>query len=311
MELNSLRYFICVANYLSFSKAAQHLYISQPALSYHISNLEKELGVPLFIRDKRQISLTNAGQILLNEATQICEHVDSAYNKIAALSAPTTDTLRFAFLELLITPCFNQFISPFLNRYPSIHGVIERYSNTALLDSLLQKNTCDFAFTRVFLCDLYGYSENLSYQVVFHDSLSIVVPQNHPCARLDCIQDLSPLAGSPLLMLDKEVAGDCYDPCFKKLLQSHGFGATIPDYLLRNMDDLLGQVAAGRGISIVPFHDSIDIAYNGAKLIRLVGDDVPSADIVLAWNRAAMNQNKEQFLSYISEHAPVPSALPV
>lgn len=307
MELNSLRYFISVADYLSFSKAAQHLYISQPALSYHISNLERELGVPLFVRNKRQISLTKAGQLLLEEARQICGHVDAAYDKISALSTFTADTLRFAFLEMLITPCFNRFISPFLKRYPSIHGVIERYSNNVLLDGLLQKNTCDFAFTRAFLCDQYGYSENLSYRVVLWDSVSIVVPQNHPCARLDSICDLSPLTGSTLLMLDKAVAGDCYESFFKKVLQSHGFSITGPDYPLRNMDDLLGQVAAGRGISIVPFYDSIDVAYNGVKLIRLTGDDVPNANIVLAWNRFAINENKEQFLSYLSEHAPLPS----
>lgn len=303
MELNSLRYFICVADHLSFSKAAKLLYVSQPTLSYHISNLEKELGAPLFIRDKRQIFLTEAGQILLEEAKQISEHANAAASRIAALSAVTSGTLRFGFLELLITPCFNQFVSPFLNQHPQFHGVMERCSNPFLLDALLLRSTYDFAFTRAFLCDLYGQPDNLSRLTVMKDDLAIIIPQNHPCAHLDAISDLSVFSGSKLLLLDKTVAGSCYEPCFRQVLLHHGFSA-CPDYYIRNMDDLLGQVAAGRGISLVPFYTSIDLAYNGAKLIRLEGDDVPCADVVLAWNNEAMPRQKQKFLAYIQQKVP-------
>lgn len=299
MELNSLRYFICVADNLSFSQAARQLYISQPALSYHISNLEKELGAQLFIRDKRKITLTKAGEILLKEAGEICEHADTIYRKITALSSACADTLRFGFVEMLISTCFNRFISPFLYANPDVHGVMERCSNVSLLDDLVFRKVYDFAFTRKFLCDLYGSREQLSCLTILPDSISIVVPQSHPYAHLDAVEDLSILAENKLLMLDKDVSGNCYDPCFKLLLQAHGYPADTPDYWIRNMDDLLGQVAAGRGISIVPFHRSVEIPFNGVKLIQLLGDDVPSADIVAAWCHTDMTAQKEQFLQHI------------
>ena len=302
MELNSLRYFVCVANYLSFSRAAEHLYISQPALSYHISNLEKELGVSLFIREKRHIALTEAGKILLEEADQVCSHVNAAFQRVAQLTEASANTLRFGFVELLITPCFNHFISPFLLQNPQFHGVTERCSNLHLLDELLLKNSYDFVFSRKFLCDLYRDPKQLATRTVMRDCVSIIVPSSYPCSQYKSIRDLSPLSEYKLLMLDQSVAGDCYDPCFKTLLSAHGYFSAPHDCAVRNMDDLMGQVAAGRGFSIVPFYHTIPLSYHGAKLIRLEGDDVPNADIVLAWNHSSMTPSKEQFLSFINTH---------
>ena len=77
MELKALRCFLAVAEQLNFTKAAESLYISQPTLSIHIRELETELGAALFLRDHRQVFLTNQGAALLPAARQIIECVDS------------------------------------------------------------------------------------------------------------------------------------------------------------------------------------------------------------------------------------------
>ena len=68
MELRQLRYFIAVAERLSFSKAAQHLHITVPPLSRQIRQLEEEFGIELLARDRRNVALTDAGRMLLREA---------------------------------------------------------------------------------------------------------------------------------------------------------------------------------------------------------------------------------------------------
>ena len=77
MELKALRCFVAVAEQLNFTKAAETLYISQPTLSIHIRELENELGAALFLRDHRQVFLTNQGVALLPAARQILESVDA------------------------------------------------------------------------------------------------------------------------------------------------------------------------------------------------------------------------------------------
>lgn len=77
MDLRHLRYFMAVANTLSFSRAARVLYLSQPSLSQQIANLEKELGVQLFQRDKHTVALTPAGEVLFDRAEKLLAQADS------------------------------------------------------------------------------------------------------------------------------------------------------------------------------------------------------------------------------------------
>ena len=71
MELKQLEYFLKVAEQLNFSRAAESLYISQPALSYQIAELERELNAELFVRDRRKVSLTPAGEALMLPAREM------------------------------------------------------------------------------------------------------------------------------------------------------------------------------------------------------------------------------------------------
>jgi DNA-binding transcriptional LysR family regulator len=76
MDIQSLRYFVCVGEHLSFTQAAKALFISQPALSNKIVDLENELGAPLFERTTRRVSFTPTGKYFFAEAKQIVQRID-------------------------------------------------------------------------------------------------------------------------------------------------------------------------------------------------------------------------------------------
>lgn len=97
MELKQLHYFLKVAEHLNFSRAAESLYISQPALSYQIAELERELATELFIRDRRKISLSPAGMALVEPAKAMLEQADRLPALLKEESGRETGLLRIGF----------------------------------------------------------------------------------------------------------------------------------------------------------------------------------------------------------------------
>lgn len=97
MELKQLHYFLKVAEFLNFSRAAEALYISQPALSYQIAELERELGTELFTRDRRKVYLTPAGMALVEPAKSILEQAGSLPELVRQDSGHEAGLLRIGF----------------------------------------------------------------------------------------------------------------------------------------------------------------------------------------------------------------------
>lgn len=126
VDIKQLEFFITVAEHLNFSRAAEALYVSQPALSYQISELEKELGQQLFVRDRRNIRLTAAGNVLLrpardvvNQALQlrsIAEHGQKAENLDSGFLKIALDATEDHFETTGIT----EVIADFVEQHPNV-----------------------------------------------------------------------------------------------------------------------------------------------------------------------------------------------
>jgi DNA-binding transcriptional MerR regulator len=120
MDLQQLRYFVAVANHLNFSKAAKQLYVTQPTISHQIAVLEEQLGAKLFLRDKRSVHLTPAGEIFLKEAEKIIKSANDAVemnnakrhyytiSQISKILDIPADTLRYFEKKGIIKPIINK-----------------------------------------------------------------------------------------------------------------------------------------------------------------------------------------------------------
>jgi DNA-binding transcriptional LysR family regulator len=93
MDLRRLKCFIAVAEDLHFGRAAERVHLSQPAVSLQIKSLEDELGVQLFSRTNRRVSLTHAGAVFFNEAKGLLEHTEAVLNSIRELDSEGPDKL--------------------------------------------------------------------------------------------------------------------------------------------------------------------------------------------------------------------------
>src|SRR5689334_1414636 len=102
VELRHLRYFVAVAEELHFRRAAERLYVAQPAVSEQVRKLEEELGVRLFDRSHRNVSLTAAGAALLDEARRVLRQVEIACTAARGAAHGSADKLRLGHLPELL-----------------------------------------------------------------------------------------------------------------------------------------------------------------------------------------------------------------
>ena len=96
MELRQLEYFVTVANLKNLSKASQVLFVSQPALSKSISSLEEELGVQLFERRNRKMTLTTVGQVFFNRTVRLLKDLDTSVSEIRQMSGQISSVLTIS-----------------------------------------------------------------------------------------------------------------------------------------------------------------------------------------------------------------------
>src|SRR5215468_4111199 len=144
-HLRDLRYFVAVAEELSFTRAAGRLHISQPALSKQIQGLEITLRAQLLARDRRQVELTPAGAALLDVARRLLEQWDEGMAVVADAAAEQTRTLRVGTLTSLGRALYPGVVSHFAKREPGWHIELHSFS-WADPTAGLRDQTTDAAF---------------------------------------------------------------------------------------------------------------------------------------------------------------------
>jgi DNA-binding transcriptional LysR family regulator len=184
MELRHLRYFVAVAEELSFSRAAERLYIAQPPLSQQIQQLEKEIGVTLFDRAKRHIQLTDAGHAFLREAQAILARVEAAVETARKTDRGEMGWLRIGFAGVAAYEVLPAILRVFRQQYPHVelqlNELTEAEQQQALYDERIHVGLMRSLTAEDTLPGLA--SQSFSQQ-----PLVVALPSSHPLAALDHI----------------------------------------------------------------------------------------------------------------------------
>src|SRR2546423_610366 len=136
MELRHLRYFMAVAEQLSFRRAAESLHMAQPPLSYQIAALENELRVPLFIRSKRRVQLTDAGRAFQDLARRILNDANAAAEIVQAVARGELGSLRIACTRYLDPVILPRVLRELSIKHPGIHIIPRVGSKQKILSDL-------------------------------------------------------------------------------------------------------------------------------------------------------------------------------
>ena len=137
MEIRHLRYFLSVAENSSFTKAAAQHYVAQSALSQQIARLEAELGSALFYRSTREVSLTEAGEVLVPLARRVIADAENAKMEMQALTGLRRGTLRLGLIQAPATSIdVLGVMGEFHERYPGIRFQITEGTTTEMVEAV-------------------------------------------------------------------------------------------------------------------------------------------------------------------------------
>lgn len=243
MTIDNLKCFILVAENLSFARAAEALYISQPAVTKQINSLEHELGVTLFIRSTRHVELTPAGMSFYKDAKDIVLKSQMAVNRVQRHNT-TSDSIRIG----LSNPIALFYLSPILKKlseaYPDIRPNIEVPGYKIVLNLFLE-NKLDV---------LFYYKENMSKKAEINfvelekDSLSCLMPSSHALASKSSISS-DELANMSIIACNPLNAPLSTAAFQQQLLNKHPVDKV---QYCDNIEVAHCMVAAGLGIAIIP-----------------------------------------------------------
>lgn len=225
---------------LHFTQAAESLYVSQPTLSSHIQQLEKELGCPLFDRVGRRVRLTEAGQLLLDHARRAIREVDVSKEAVAELLG-----LRRGSLRLGTTQVFSQYLVPvslaaFISTYPEIHIEVH-WATSPEVERRVLSGDIDFG-----LCFLPPESADIQYETLLSDEVVLVVSKKHPLATHKAVS-ITDLGSLPLALLSAGLST-------RRLLDLQFAKSNFSPKILLEMNDipaLLAVVASGNAGTMV------------------------------------------------------------
>lgn len=189
MELRHIKYFVAVAENLSFTAAAYALNVAQPSVSQQISELESELGVKLFSRSSRFVELTPAGSVFLQSSKEILEACEKAIEKTIRTFKGETGELRIAVLEPAVSHFLPEVIRQYRMTYPNVRIKIEQMNPDVQLKAFSEEKI-DIGFSRP---SPEGNLKDIKQKLVYMDDIVAVLPLDHPFSTKEkiALKDLS------------------------------------------------------------------------------------------------------------------------
>lgn len=290
MELRHLRYFVAVAETLSFSLAAKNLHLSGPALSKQIKDLEVEMGVRLLDRDTTQVNLTNAGGVFLIEARKLLTHAGQAVAMAKEAAAGQRGRLTIGNIGLLLANFLAASLSNFCTRFPEV--------DVDLIDVDLFEQTEALKAHRIqvgFILagERTSVPPHFKQASVLHSPLGVVSASSHRFAQQTRVS-LADAAKEKLLAI-RGRRGSFHADFVRSVFTNHGFKPG-PITLVNGLESFMAMIAARQGISILAIRGSLGRANDLAlRPIKETGDDL-GIELYAVWRDTPKNSPAANFV---------------
>ena len=242
MELRHLKYFLKLAQELSFVRAAEKLFISQPPLSRQIKELEIEIGVQLLERNNKRVILTDAGKYYQKEITELLQNLERINATTQKISQNQSGEFRIAYVSSTFSGDISKLIQYLSDQYPFVNFRLYELPTVKQI-AALEAGKIDLGILRAPL-----HSTKIQTQLWFKDSFSLVFNRNK--YEITSEVDLEKLKNETFVFFNKEYAPIYYNNLLE-ICAKYGFEAKVV-HESNNISSIIQLVKNGLGISIVP-----------------------------------------------------------
>ncbi|MDF2633731.1 MAG: transcriptional regulator, LysR family [Pelosinus sp.] len=278
MDIRNLECFIEVARHKNFSKAAEMMYISQPSISRAIKELESQFGVILFYRDTKSVELTDAGELILQQAQQIVSSFQNITSQLGGLKKMQSGKIYIGLPQITAITTFSHLLSSFKKEYPNIHIHLYEFGPKKV-EASIQDGLLDIG--------IFTPSENDLYEKIWfeQDRLEVIMHPENKLTQYDVI-DYSKLVNEQFILYSTDY--NLHDTIIEGCKQ---VGFTPKIILETSQREWMTQMVV----------DNLGIALLPSKICRSLDMKViasrPFSDPQL-WLRLALVWKKGRYLSY-------------
>lgn len=243
VELRHLRYFVALAEKLSFTRAAEGLHIAQPALSVQIRNLETEVGAQLLSRDGRSVRLTEAGRAFLDQARKTLACAQGAVSAARQAANGEIGHLSIGHNAPAGFRVFPKIVPAFRRRWPRVALTFRSLSIAQQLEGLRREEL------DVGVVWLPVPTEELDVEELIHEPLVAVLPADHRLASAKSVS-IRDLSREPLILPSRALHPDTYHQIEERFTRAGAMMNVV--YQLETSLAMINFVAMGVGCTLLP-----------------------------------------------------------
>ncbi|WP_082234895.1 cidABC operon transcriptional activator CidR [Halobacillus massiliensis] len=280
MDIRHLKYFLEVARHNSFTRAAESLFVTQPTISKMIKNLEEELGVELFERSKRQLILTDAGRVILDQAQTIDKAFSNLQTELDDLLGLQKGHIRIGLPPIMDAEVFIRLLGDFHQLYPNITFQLVENGAKKIEENIMD-DQLDVGIT------VLPTEDEFHYFSFMKEELRVVLPPSHSLAERKQLK-LEELKNEWFIMFNKDFA---LNDRIREACKEAGF---LPNVISESSQwDFIGKmIATGLGISILPYSVAM-LLKEEVRTIKVIKPAI-EWDLAIIWK-------KNYYLSYATK----------
>lgn len=290
MELRHLRYFMAVAEEMHFGRAAQKLYVVQPAVSKQIAALERELGFELFSRTKRRVELTPAGAAFVPEIRDILARIDRAVEHARDAAKGYVGNLAVGFIGPAMDSVLPRILPMYRERYPEVRISLDELTTAAQL-TRLRDGSLDIGLLRLPIDDT-----QVEVRPILAERMVIALHENDPLTQKPAVE-MTDVVSAPFVMIPRSEEAGLHDTTVA-LCRMAGFSPTVVQEA-RGLHSLLGLVAAGMGVTLVP--ESVENLARAGVVYRPIADSHARLELAVAWPVKSVSRPAELLLEMLED----------